>query len=287
MTAKRKKRLIVLAVVAALLLAMVGWIAWGNKALELSKYTVTDEKIPEGFDGFRIAQISDLHNSEMGKDNHKLLAMLRKAQPDMIAITGDIIDSRRTDMGVALRFAEEAVKIAPCYYVAGNHESRIAEYATLKDGLTELGVVVLDNKRVDVERAGEMISVLGVDDPNFQEGELPSEAAIMQSNLMGITRDESAYTILLSHKPGLFDVYVLNGLDLVLCGHMHGGQFRVPFLGGLYSPSQGFFPEYDAGLFTEGNTNMIVSRGIGNSAFPFRLNNRPEVVLITLKSERS
>ncbi len=108
----------------------------------------------------------------------------------------------------------------------------------------------------------------------------------MQNKLSELMSDNDKYTLLLSHRPELFEVYVKCGADLVLSGHAHGGQFRLPFVGGLVAPNQGLFPEYDAGLYTEGNTNMVVSRGVGNSILPFRFNNRPEVILIELEKAR-
>lgn len=284
MTMKKKHR-IVLIVGAAFLLALIVWIIWGNTALELNTYTVTSTKLPQAFNGYRIAHISDLHNTELGDDNEHLLSLLKDSQPDMIAITGDLIDSRHTDIGVALHFAEEAMAIAPCYYVTGNHESRISQYATLKEGLTELGVVVLENKRLEINQSGETIFLLGVDDPSFRTDYLFGDASsVMQDTLHGLVDNETAYMILLSHRPELFDVYTEHNVDLVLSGHAHGGQFRLPLVGGLVAPNQGLFPTYDAGLYTDKNTNMIVSRGIGNSIIPFRFNNRPEVILITLNA---
>ena len=284
MPAKKKKRIIVLAVIAAFLLGLIIWTAWGNTALELNTYTISSKRLPEAFDGYRIAHVSDLHNAEMGEDNERLLTMLKEAEPDIIAITGDIIDSRNTDVEVALQFAEAAMKIAPCYYVTGNHEARVSEYDELKEGLTELGVVVLENNRIELERAGEKIALLGVDDPSFQTDYLLGDSeSVLTGKLQELMDSEDEYTILLSHRPELFEVYVGNNIDLVLSGHAHGGQFRLPFVGGLVAPNQGLFPKYDAGLYTEQNTNMIVSRGIGNSILPFRFNNRPEVILIELK----
>ncbi len=288
MTAKKKKLIIVLAVVAALLIAMVAWIAWGNTALELNTYMITSDKLPEAFDGYRIAHISDLHNTEMGEDNEKLLSMLRSAETDMIAITGDMIDSRNTNVEIALQFAEEAVKIAPCYYVTGNHEARVSEYDELKEGLTELGVVVLEDERIELEQDSEYIALIGVDDPSFDTDYLFGDAeTVMEAKLQELTGEDGSYTILLSHRPELFDVYVESSVDLILSGHAHGGQFRLPFAGGLVAPNQGFFPEYDAGLYSKEKTNMLVSRGIGNSILPFRINNRPEVILIELQSEEN
>lgn len=278
-----KKRIIVLAVLAAILLALVIWTVWGNTALELNTYTIKSEKLPEGFSGYRIAHVSELHNAEMGDDNEKLLAMLREAAPDIIAITGDLIGSRNTDIEIALRFAENAVKIAPCYYVTGNHEARVSEYEELKADLMELGIVVLEGERLTLEKNGATIALLGVDDPSFQTDYLFGDAeSVMKTELQALTNEDDAFTVLLSHRPELFDTYVESGVDLVLSGHAHGGQFRLPFIGGLVAPNQGFFPKYDAGLYTYNGTNMIVSRGVGNSILPFRFNNRPEVVLIEL-----
>ena len=288
MTAK-KKRIIVLAVVAAIFLVLVIWTVWGNTALELNTYTVSSGRLPEAFDGYRIAHVSDLHNAEMGKDNEKLLAMLKNAEPDIIAITGDLIDSRNTDIDIALRFAEEAVKIAPCYYVTGNHEARKAKglYADFEASLIEVGVIVLHDSEILIERDNTNISLVGIDDPAFAENNGGGVGLSMASEHIGALSTNDGFTILLSHRPEFFNQYVRADIDLVFSGHAHGGQFRLPFVGGLVAPNQGLFPKYDAGLYTEEKTNMIVSRGIGNSILPFRFNNRPEVILVELESEVS
>lgn len=264
--------------------ALAGWIAWGNTALVLTTYTLSSGKLPRQFSGCCIAQISDLHNAQLGNGNQKLLGILKRAKPDLIAITGDLIDSRRTDLPVALDFAAEAGKIAPCYYVPGNHEARVPEYGRLKAGLEDRGIVVLTDEAVTIPRAGAEITLLGVEDPSFQTRDLRGRAKdVMRSKLQGLTGTEAPYTILLSHRPELFPVYQEQGVDLVLSGHTHGGQFRLPWVGGLLAPGQGLHPKYDGGCYTQGATTMVVSRGIGNSLFPFRFNNRPEVVLVRLK----
>lgn len=279
-----KKRTVLLAVCIALILLIV-WTVWGNTALEVNTYTIASNWLPESFSGFRIAQVSDLHNAEMGDGNEKLLAMLREAEPDIIVITGDLVDSYHTDIDIALRFAEEAIKIAPCYYVTGNHEARISEYGDLKDGLEAAGVIVLENERIELEQDGEVISLLGVSDPSIQTDYLMGDSAsVMSGTLQELTAEDDAYAILLSHRPELFDTYVKSGVDLVFSGHAHGGQFRLPFIGGLVAPNQGLFPEYDAGLFTEGNTTMVVSKGVGNSIIPVRFNNRPEIIVVVLET---
>lgn len=261
-----------------LLLAAV--ILWGfveNTLLGLTYISVTSQALPENFNGFRIAHVSDLHNAEFGKNNEKLLALLRQAQPDIITITGDLIDSRNTKIDVAVSFAAEAVKIAPCYYVTGNHEARVSEYALLEQQLMDAGVTVLRGQSQILERNGQQIAIAGVDDPSFS-----GHTAFSQS----LSRlSEDGFTLLLSHRPEFFDLYCQNDYDLVLSGHAHGGQFRIPFLGGLIAPGQGFFPVYDSGIYSDSDTNLVVSRGLGNSLFPFRLNNPPEVILITLKTQ--
>lgn len=271
-------------ILSGILLILIVWTAWGNAALELNTYTISSRGLPDAFDGYRIAQVSDLHNAEFGGGNQRLLDMLREAEPDMIAITGDLIDSRKTNIAVALAFAEEAVRIAPCYYASGNHEARVPEYRELKAGLEAAGVTVLDDARVEIEISGKSITIIGVNDPSFLADYLTSDAAVMDRKLSEFSSEDASFTILLSHRPELFDTYAAHDMDLVLTGHAHGGQFRLPLIGGLIAPNQGLFPKYDDGLYSEGNTNMIVSRGLGNSIIPFRFNNRPEVVLIELKS---
>lgn len=287
MTTKKKKLSFVLSLTVIILTALIVWLLWGNRALELNTYTVTSDKIPKEFYGFRIAHVSDVHNTEIGDDNKKLLSVLREAEPDIIAITGDLIDSRNTDIETALRFAEGAAEIAPCYYVTGNHEARVAEYDELKKRLVELGVVVLDNKRVELEKNGEALTFIGVDDPDFTADYLFDDSkSIIEAQVQRLSDKEDRYTVLLSHRPELFDVYAESGADLILSGHAHGGQIRLPVVGGIFAPHQGFFPEYDGGIYTNAGVKMIVSRGVGNSLFPLRVNNRPEVILIELCGDK-
>lgn len=280
-----QKKIVILYTAALAVLALVIWIVWGNTALELNTYSISSSDLPDSFNGYRIAHVSDLHNAEIGAGNRTLLSMLQEAEPDMIAITGDLIDSRNTNVETALAFAKKAMQIAPCYYVTGNHEARVPEYDELKSGLKAAGVVVLEDEQLQIDISGENITIAGVNDPSFSTDYLFGDAAaVIGAKLSEMDREEEEFTLLLSHRPELYDTYVDCGIDLALSGHAHGGQFRLPFVGGLIAPNQGLFPEYDAGLYSESDTNMIVSRGIGNSLFPFRFNNRPEVVLIELES---
>ena len=148
------------------------------------------------------------------------------------------------------------------------------------------GVTVLEDAIAEISLEGKTITVIGVNDPSYQTDYLFGDSeTVMNTKLEELHSEKDGFTILLSHRPELFDTYADQGMDLVLSGHAHGGQFRLPFIGGLVAPNQGFFPEYDAGIYMEGNTNMLVSRGIGNSILPFRINNRPEVILIELQAE--
>lgn len=276
---KIRKRTAILAIIMVLIVLLAIWIAWGNEALELNSHRITSDRLPASFDGFRIAQVSDLHNTEIGEDNEKLLSTLKEATPNIIVITGDMIDCRKTNIDIALDFAKEAVKIAPCYYISGNHEAYVDEYEKFKSSLTELGVTVLDDTKTEIELSGEKITLIGVGDPSFS---WTDNETLVNDKLNELISEQDGYTTLLSHRPELFKTYVKHNVDLVFSGHAHGGQFRIPFVGGVIAPNQGLFPRYDAGIYTEGKTTMVVSRGIGNSIIPFRVNNRPEVVLVEL-----
>lgn len=270
---KRKiKRILILSTLVAALAAMAVWVIWANTALELNTITLTEDNLPNGFDGFQIAHVSDLHDAQIGENNADLIQMLKDAKPDIIAITGDIVDCRRTDISRSLEFAAQAVQIAPCYYVEGNHETSLQEgdFALLMNGLKKLGIQVLEeDQMLPLEKNGERIWLVG--------------HTWSEEKYTGDFNHLTGYKVLLAHQPMDFSSYVEAGFDLVLSGHSHGGQIRLPLIGGLYTPDEGLLPEYDGGLFSRGNTDMVVSRGIGNSAFPLRFNNRPEVLLIVLQ----
>ena len=278
-----KKTVLIVSVLVILCLGI--WTLWGNIALEVNEYEIVSDRIPEAFAGFRIAQVSDLHNKDFGEGYGQLLTLLSQINPDIIVVTGDLIDSRQTDLDIALEFAWQAGKIARVYYVSGNHEARVPEYEDLKIGLVKAGVVILENQKVQITREGESITIMGIDDPSFQEDYLFGDSeSVARQAIEDLKNESDGYTVLLSHRPELFDLYVETEMDLVFSGHAHGGQFRLPFVGGLVAPNQGFFPKYDAGQFNEENTTMIVSRGVGNSIIPIRFNNRPEIVLVTLRN---
>ena len=277
-----KKWKLWLASAVSVLAVLTAYLIWGNCAVTVSEYMVTDGALPAAFDGFRIVQVSDLHNEEFGKGNSRLLKKIEAAQPDIIVITGDLMDSYHLDVEVAADFARNAAQIAPTYYVTGNHESRLGDYSLLKVQMEAAGVQVLENETALLERDGETVTVLGAMDPAFKPGYNKTQAeSILREEITAMAWE--GYSILLAHRPSYLPAYAACGVNLVFSGHVHGGQFRLPFLGGVYGPSLGFFPDYDAGVWTEGDTTLIVSRGLGNSSFPLRLNNPPDLVVAELK----
>lgn len=266
-----------------LLFIVIAWLVWSNKTIKTTDITVSSNNLPIEFNDYKIAHISDLHNAEFGENNSKIIDILKNQNPDIIAVTGDLVDSNHTNIDIAVSFMKQAVKIAPCFYVTGNHEAWTEQYDKLESKLIECGVNVLHDTYFDLEKNGAKIKLVGIDDPSFTKGYELTEESIIETKLKEFELEDS-YTILLSHRPEYFKTYVNSNIDLVLTGHAHGGQFRLPFIGGLVAPNQGLFPKYDSGLFTENNTNMVVSRGIGNSIIPVRINNRSEVIMIKLQS---
>lgn len=286
---KYKKICVVLILTVLTVSGVILWTIWGNTALMTENITISSQRLPADFSGFRIAHISDLHNTEFGEDNQKLQRRISEGKPDIIVITGDLVDANRINVDIALRFAADAVQTAPVYYVMGNHEACVPQeqYTALVNGLKEAGVTILAHESVQLKRGDSQITLAGLADPTFNlDGEMAGALSdVVKTRLDALMQPKDNFTILLSHRPELFETYAESGIDLVLSGHAHGGQFRIPFIGGVAAPNQGFFPKYDAGLFTRGNTNMIVSRGLGNSTIPMRFNNRPEVVMIELKKK--
>ena len=277
---KKKKKRIIRGIVLGLLAVFAVWVAWTNLHITVSSYEIENPKLPAEFDGYKIAQISDLHNRDWGE---KLLKPLREEEPDLIVITGDLTDSRHEDFDSVLEFLEEALKIAPVYYVTGNHEAWMENYPALAEKMEEIGVNMLDDRSVFLEKGDSRINLIGLADPDFAERDPSVHEAIIEKKLESLIK-KGEYNIVLCHRPELFSAYEAGGADLVLTGHAHGGQIRLPFLGAVYAPDQGFFPKYTAGVYSSGGTDMAVSRGLGNSVLSVRINNTPELVILTLRA---
>ncbi len=249
-----------------------------NTEVTAVHYTFRSAKVKGALEGFRITQISDLHNREFGRDNCRLLALTEAQLPDLLVITGDLMDSYHTDLDRALNSAGRLARIAPCYYVTGNHEQRMSlrRQTEFYRALAAAGVVVLRNEAVTLGM-GESFRLLGVD---CNQGRTDALLRLMAD------RSADELNILLSHKPHYAQYYERAGVDLVLTGHAHGGQWRLPGVGAIYAPGQGLLPKYTAGMYRLGKTVMCVSRGLGNSSFPLRLENKPELVTVTLRGAR-
>ncbi len=283
---KKKKKIKFLKVLLFLLLIASLWLLWGNKTVGITNYSITNDRIPENFKGFRITQVSDLHNTEFGDNNSRLIDKIVETNPDIIVITGDIIDSYKTDVLVAANLVEKIVEIAPTYYVTGNHEfSQYEDFKELEKIMEDLGVHILRDRAEYIELNGQKIQLIGIDSNIYKNGGfyVPGTDNVNIRNILKDLKDDSVYSILLAHRPELFNIYVEKEIDLALTGHAHGGQFRIPVLGGLKAPNQeGYFPKYDSGKFMEGESTMIISRGLGNGQIPVRVNNQPELVVVEL-----
>lgn len=263
------------------LIVIVAFLYWQNNDIVTTNINIENSKIPNNFDKFKILQVSDLHNKEFGKNQEKLVNLTKEINPDIIVVTGDAIDSRRTNIDIAIDYLSQVAKIYPTYYVTGNHERRISDYNKFEESLIKSKVKVLNNQFENIKIGNEEISLIGMKDISFITSDDKSEEYL--SILNNIKKEtNNNFTILLSHRPDIIDVYSKANVDLVFTGHAHGGQIRLPFTDGLFAPNQGLLPKYTSGKFKEDNTDMIVSRGLGNSLFPFRIFNRPELIVTTL-----
>jgi len=251
-----------------------------------TEYEVDFPNLPAAFDGYRIVVLSDIHGTEHGKDNQRLIDSVRNANPDIIAITGDLIDRFQTKNPVErqLEIAETLVKgivpIAPVYYITGNHEWDSGAVRPLLEMLEGHGVQVLRNRYTRLESDGESILLAGVDDPNG-----PADMAKPREFIDRVFETEGAgFMVLLEHRNYNLKRSSELGVDLVLCGHAHGGMVRLPFTDGIIGPTLDLFPTYTNGIYTEGDTKTIVSRGLGNHMGWTRFLNNPQLVVAVLRT---
>lgn len=263
------------------MLAAVGIFSWGsNNWLTTTEYTVHSTDIPEAFDGTRIVHLSDLHNAMFGEEQSSLISRVEAAEPDVIFLTGDLVDSNRYDLEAALVLVDALVGMSEVYFVTGNHEIAANKVDEVTAALEERGVTVLMDETHVWERDGERIQIAGINDPLLSLDMTPAE---FTEKTIGQLALSGEFTLLLAHRPELLQIYAEAGIDLVFSGHAHGGQIRLPGIGGLIAPGQGWLPELTDGVYQQENTRLIVSRGLGNSGFPVRILNRPEVVAVTLE----
>ena len=282
---RRTRRLLIgLLLLLALAAAGVFWFRWQCWGLQTTHTVAELSGLPEEFDGYQIVHLSDLHGHEYGKDSADLLALVREQRPDLIVITGDLIDQEE-QLQMIPALARGLAAIAPTYYVTGNHEWALgtAKVKELKNLLGQCGVTALSNQYEILERNGARIALAGVDDPNGYADQKTPEALYAQ--IEGAA--PGLFTVLLAHRNDRFGQYAAAGYDFVMSGHAHGGIVRLPFVGGLMGTDRLLFPEWTSGLYTVGDSTLFVSRGLGNNTAPFRgfrLFNRPELAGVTLRA---
>ncbi|SKA79193.1 hypothetical protein SAMN05443428_10315 [Caloramator quimbayensis] len=263
---------------------IVLFLYFDNNYIYTSSIKVKNSKIPNEFQGFRIIHLSDLHSKRFGKNQRYLISKVRSQKPDIIVFTGDLVDRRRYDENPPIELIRELVKIAPVYYVTGNHENWSDNFKSLETKLINYKVNVLHNEYKEIKIKNSSIYIAGIDDPSI-ETKSYSGYSITERELKKCTANlnKNKFKILLAHRPELINLYCDYGFDLIFSGHAHGGQVRIPFIGGVVAPNQGFFPKYTSGLYNYKKSSLVVSRGLGNSVFPFRILNCPNIVVVTFE----
>lgn len=269
---KKRFMLIVLFILIALIFSYKQ-----NNDITITRMKIVSSEIPENFNGYKILQISDLHSKVFGKNQKAIVKKIINEAPDAIFVTGDLIDSKNYDADVCIQLCSQIIQVAPIYFVTGNHEAWSNKFDEFEKQLKDVGVKILRNEGELINIEDSNILVLGVDDPDFQgNGNMETQIEKLLTSYGGY------YSILLSHRPELLDLYSEKNIDLVFSGHAHGGQIRLPIIGGVVAPNQGWFPQYTSGIYHVNDTTMIVSRGLGNSIIPQRIFNRPELIVVTL-----
>lgn len=264
-----------------------------NNWIQVGNYRIESEKIPKEFDGYRICHLSDLHSKKFGKNHEGLISKIDQINPDVIVITGDVMNNKGDKGDVFLDLLRYLVKY-PCYYVTGNHEQFTAlwDQEFLPEYLKRIkkaGAVVLNNEKTVLKKGSGRIDLYGMHIGLPYYGNMTkSDFRNVHFDKKNVTTligecDKVHFSLLLTHNPLYFDAYADWGADLVLCGHVHGGVIRIPSVGGLLSPERVFFPKYSEGVYRKKDSQMVVSRGLGNSTMNLRVCNRPELIHIQLK----
>jgi uncharacterized protein len=264
--------------------------------LQVTTHQVYQQKTVEGLEGFRILQLSDLHSKNFGKENSRLIGRIHSSDPDIIVMSGDMINATDDDGTVVVNLIENLKGRYPIFYSLGNHEQLAKQYAKetgsdkyekYMQNLKENNVVVLDNAKAEIPFGLAQINLYGFTLPlEYYTGDKVEnflfETKLEEGLLVEILDepDPETLNILLAHAPKYFKNYTAWGADLILSGHAHGGLIRVPGIGGLLAPQQGFLPEYDGGKYTQNGKTMIVNRGKGNHILNLRVNNRPEITVV-------
>lgn len=287
--------------VLLILAVSVIWNIYWNSNIVVHTYVHSGEDVPESFGGYRIVQLTDIHSVRSEAQGQLIYEKTAAQEPDVICITGDLVDSKYyAGHGVGgealtLELMEKLVALSPVYFIYGNHEMILLdnpEKNAFKVALEELGVHIINNEvtEVSLENNGEKIYIAGIQDPStlykdpkyaYYDTNAERMEAMLDDVMEGIAEDD--FLLLLSHRPEYLELYDQYEVDLCLSGHAHGGQFRIPFVGGVYAPGQGFWPKYTVGVYETEDMEMYVGTGIGNSVIPVRVFNPPEILTIVLE----
>lgn len=286
-----KKRVSLILLVSLLVISLLFgiFIIYDNFRVDIKTYTFSSKEIPQSLSGYKIAHISDYHNRKSKMINDSVLESLRAESPDIIVFTGDAVDSENPDFKQSLSFMKSLQDIAQVYFVTGNHEHRLSlthskDYNAFISDIENVGVEILSGSTVEISgKDGKSIYLHGIIDPYFTECK-PFEIDKATEDLCSELSLNEGYNILIAHHPEQMDVYERYGFDLVLAGHAHGGQVTI-FGKPIKAPDQSGIPRYSQGLYEEGNTKMVISRGIGYSVFPVRVFCSSQLVYIELKSQ--
>ena len=278
---KRRKWYIPLLVILCLLLLVLYAF---SEALRTVRYTIETDKVT---DSVRLVLLTDLHSCYYGEKQEELILAIHEAEPDFICLAGDIFDDQTSHQGT-MDLLDGIADAYPCYYVTGNHEHWSSEVTLLNALLASYGVTVLAGDTAIVTFRNQTLTISGIDDPNGflksgTPGQPEADTWYGQLAMADASASESPYFhILLSHRPERIRDYKKTSFDLVLSGHAHGGQIRIPLLlNGLFAPNQGYFPKYAGGLYDLDGLSMVVSRGLCRNEIP-RVFNRPELVVVDI-----
>lgn len=257
-----------------------------NTGFKTVEYTVSCPDLPEQFDGFRISLVADLHN----RRHESLAAKAAEYSPDIIVIGGDLVGRDDRNITPAVETVRELCDVAPVYYTSGNHEAESDMYGELCEALLREGVHILENDGEEIACGDSVIRICGATDPSFyikdeRSAEENVTADTVRKNVAEAMGGYEGFTLLIAHRPEYFNIYGEAGADVILSGHAHGGAVCLPFNKAIWAPGQGFFPEYTGGVYYSGKSAMALSRGLGDSTVPFRVNCPYELVICTLKAE--
>lgn len=259
-----------------------------NTLIQVSKYEINSDKIPKEFNKFKIVHLSDFHSYGLKRDNLKIFEVIEEESPDVIVMTGDMINKYDRNFKKFLNLAEVLSKKYKIYYIIGNHEIRLRkeDLEFILKKLSDFGIRILKDEKVTIVRKKEHINIYGINIPlsYYKIINKPDNVGEVISKLLKSCKKEE-YNIVLAHNPLYFEQYSKENVDLILSGHVHGGMIRLPLLGAILSPERKFFPKYSSGIYEMNNKKLLVSRGLGHSKNGVRLFNRREIICITLNSQ--